>query len=76
MTLPPPQMVQVTGIQVLLYVLVPAWTLARFRWRAAGEVLFAALVAGLASAALWGRACDGSGIGIEPATAIGTAIRL
>lgn len=70
MTLPPPQMVQVTGIQVLLYVLVPAWTLARFRWRAAGEVLFAALVAGLASAALWGRACDGSGIGIAPATAI------
>lgn len=70
MTLPPPQMVQVTGIQVLLYVLVPAWTLARFRWRDAGEGLFAALVAGLASAALWGRVCNGSGIGIAPATLI------
>ena len=70
MTLPPPQMVQVTGIQTLLYLLVPAWTLVRFRWRDAGELLFAALVAGLTSAALWGRVCDGSGIGIAPATAI------
>jgi hypothetical protein len=30
MTLPPPQLVQVTGIHVLLYALVPAWTLVRF----------------------------------------------
>ncbi len=37
MTLPPPQQVQVTGIQVLLYLLLPAWTLVRFRWRDAGE---------------------------------------
>ena len=70
MTWPPPQLVQVTGIQALLYALVPAWTLLRFRWRDAGECLFAALVAGLASAALWGRVCNGSGIGIAWATAI------
>ena len=70
MTLPPLQLVQVTGIQMLLYLLLPAWTLVRFRWRDAGEVLFAALVAGLASAALWGRVCNGSGIGMAPATAI------
>ena len=60
----PAQVVQVTGMQALLYALVPAWTLARMRWRDAGEWGFAALVAGLSSAALWGRACDGSGIGV------------
>ena len=69
MTLPPLQLVQVTGIQMLLYLLLPAWTLVRFRWRDAGEGLFAALVAGLATAALWGRVCNGIGIGIAPATA-------
>ena len=57
------QAVQVAGLQMLLYVLVPAWTLVRWRWRDAGEGLFAALLAGVGSAALLGRICDGTGIG-------------
>ena len=64
------QAVQVTGMQVLLYGLVPAWALARRPWADAGEWLFASLVAGVSSAALLGWSCNGSGIGVGAATAI------
>ena len=63
-------LVQVAVMQVMLYVLVPAWTLVRLRWRNAGEGLFAALVAGAGSAALLGRICDGTGIGAGMALGI------
>ncbi len=53
----------VTGVQVLLYGLVPAWALGRRTWRDAGEWGFAALVAGVSSAALLGRVCNGRDIG-------------
>jgi hypothetical protein len=54
----------VIGLQVLLYGLVPAWSLGRRTWRDAGEWIFAALVAGVSSAALLGRVCNGRGIGV------------
>ncbi len=60
--------VQVTGMQLLLYLLLPAWTLVRLRWTDAGEYLFASWVAGVSAAALLGQACNGSGIG--PAVAV------
>lgn len=62
--------VGVTGMQLSLYLLLPAWTLSRCVWRDMGEWLFAALVAGLASAALWGRLCNGLGIRVELALAV------
>ena len=62
--------VQVAGLQMMLYVLVPAWTLVRWRWRDAGEGLFAAFLAGVGSAALLGRVCDGTGIGAGAALGI------
>ena len=64
------QAVLVTGMQALLYGLVPAWALARKPWADAGEWLFASLVAGVSSAALLGWLCNGSGIGLGAATAI------
>ena len=62
--------VQVTVMQVLLFVIVPAWTLVRWRWRDASEFFFAALLAGAGSAALLGRVCDGTGIGAGAALGI------
>ena len=52
-----------TALQMGLYVLVPAWALAREKWRDAGERWFGALAAGVGTAALLGRMCNGSGIG-------------
>ena len=54
----------VVGLQVLLHGLLPAWALARNKWRDAGEWLFAAFVAGVSSAALLGRICNGRGLGV------------
>lgn len=64
------QAIRVTGMQILLYGLVPAWALARTRWRDAGEWSFASLVVGVSSAAWLGRLCNGSGIGVGAATGI------
>ncbi len=61
---------QVAALQAMLYLLVPAWALARMKWRSAGEWLFASMVAGLASAALLGSLCNGSRIGAGAALAI------
>ena len=58
-------MLAVMGAQVLLFGLVPAWALARRNWKDAGEWGFAALVAGVSSAALLGRLCNGRGMGVE-----------
>lgn len=60
----PLEIAQVTGVQVLLYGLVPAWALGRRTWRDTGELWFAAMVAGVSSAALLGRVCNGRGIGV------------
>ena len=62
--------VQVTGVQLLLFVLVPAWALSRIRWLNLAEWMFTALVAGVVSAALLGQVCNGSGIGAGTALGI------
>ncbi|MGD9781199.1 MAG: hypothetical protein AB7V14_03500 [Kiritimatiellia bacterium] len=51
--------VAVAGLQVVLFVLVPAWALARLRWRDGSEWLFASGVAGVVSVALLGRLFNG-----------------
>jgi len=56
---------QATASQVLLYLLVPAWALARMSWRDVGEWLFASLVAGVTSAAVLGWVCNETGIGVS-----------
>ena len=55
--------VGVTGLQLVLFVLVPAAALARLRWRDGAEWLFASCVAGLASVALLGRLFNGAELG-------------
>jgi hypothetical protein len=67
-------MIGVTGVQVLLYGLVPAWALGRRTWRGAGEWGFAAMVAGGASAALLGRLCNGRGMGVGVVVGIWLAL--
>lgn len=49
------QALLVSGIQLLLFMLIPAWVLSRTAWRDMGEGLFAFLVAGLCSVAILGR---------------------
>ncbi len=56
--------VLVTGLQVSLFVLVPLWALASWRVQHRADNWNLALIAGLASAALLGRVCNGSGIGV------------
>lgn len=60
----------VTAAQLALYVALPLWAIARITWRDRGERLFAALVAGVSSAALLGRAANGSGWRVETALLI------
>lgn len=57
----------VTASQLALYVALPVWAIARITWRDRGERLFAAATAGVSSAALWGRLCNGSGIRVDVA---------
>ena len=63
-------MLLVFGLQVGLYVVLPAWALRRYRWDSKGEWLFGSVLAGLATAALLGRVCNGSGIGVSTAFAV------
>ena len=57
-------MLLVFGMQVGLYVVLPAWALRRFKWENKEEWLFGSVLAGLATAALLGRVCNSSGIGV------------
>jgi hypothetical protein len=54
----------ISGIQVLLYVLIPAWVLCRWQWRDFGEGVFAFLLAGVCSVALLGRVGNAGGWGV------------
>lgn len=64
----------VVAAQLAFYIPLPMWALARVNWQGQGERLFGAIVAALCSAALWGRLCNGHGIGVEVAFGIWVAL--
>lgn len=63
----------ISALQVLLYVGLPMWALRRMRWSGWAERLFAALCAGVATAALTGRIFNGSGMPVWGALSIWVA---
>lgn len=65
---------QTACVQLLLYMFLPAWALAVRRWENMGEWLFASTIAGISSAAVWGRMINGRGVGVGAALGIWMAV--